>query len=455
MAELLKLKPEEDAQSPLAQSTGEQPQTTTSPQTAQPTAQLTLESSPRHISQRATNTLHLPQRDISSSIASNLASARGIPSNRQRRANYPPTQPLPLLAESRVTSQLKKSNFGLHEPTSPLAQDRDKSQKPTLSPSGPRISNPDLNLTSPSRDSTAVPRPVATASSDDAFSRFYNTFGNLISTLSAPLAFAGLPLVASESSEPTPPEKPTQKVLQPTSTRAHADPDLTRIFSRAALRAVRDENGGFMPTESFYVVPTSGGTMSYAGMLSHARNSSNMTEEDEAEFVDARETPRPVSPGLPRRRADQRSGTGPGRKGGGIVPGSKTWEELAVENESLKAVALDLGDRLRAFELGAQKSSLALHASMRAFSSPTESGVGGRVPHLPSHGSVKVLEDRIKELESEMKLLQKENSRLSRENRKFMNVIERYRERWEVLKSGAREKLREDEGGKANVDQQD
>ncbi|MCJ1430039.1 hypothetical protein MMC29_007954, partial [Sticta canariensis] len=62
------------------------------------------------------NTLssHLPQREISSSIASNLASARGIPSNRQRRST-PASPMLPQHADNKISSQAKRTKSG--EPT--------------------------------------------------------------------------------------------------------------------------------------------------------------------------------------------------------------------------------------------------------------------------------------------------------------------------------------------------
>ena len=278
-----------------------------------------------------------------------------------------------------------------------------------------------------------------TPASDEPFSRFYSTFGNIISTLSAPLAFAGLPLGNDTPSNGG--EVPPNKTASPSSSRVAADPDLARYFSRAALRAVRDEHGGFGAVESFYVVPTTGGTKSYADMLAHTRQASNLTEEDETEFVDARETPQPSSPGLPRQRDHKASN--PSKQQG--VKGGKTWEELAVENETLKAVVLDLGDRLRAFELGAQRSSRALHASVRGLSSPTDSvSAGSGVPPLPGVEGMKVLQEKLRESEEEMKGLRKENKRLIRENQKFIGVIERYRERWEMLKVNARERVKGD-----------
>ena len=184
--------------------------------------------------------------------------------------------------------------------------------------------------------------------------------------------------------------------------------------------------------------------MTYAGMLSHNRSSSDASrlaavDEDE-EFVDARETPS-QAPGSPTQT----------RKSRPIKRGAKTMEELAVENETLKAVAIDLGDRLRAFEIGAQRSSMALHMSMRAMQSPTASaaGVGGKSGAAVG-GSAEGLEGRVRELEEEVGRALKEVKRLGRENAKLQGVVERYRERWEILKVGARERIRDEgkEGGK-------
>jgi hypothetical protein len=195
--------------------------------------------------------------------------------------------------------------------------------------------------------------------------------------------------------------------------------------------------------------------MSYAGMLSNARQTSNVTDDDpDAEFVDARETPAGNSPVQSRYRRQQRPSSTHEASAARRPPSgtTKTWEELHVENETLKNVVVDLGDRLRAFELGAQKSSLALHASMRQFSSPTASVVpGGKVPPMPGSGAgplaglgaaTKPLEDRIRELEEELKVVKKDNRKLGRENQKYLSVIEKYRERWEALKEGARERVK-------------
>lgn len=369
----------------------------------------------------------IQQRNLSSSIASNLASARGI-SARPRRGQQLPAQVSTHNAEGRVLKPARRSNLGEHEAKASRQDEKDE-EAGTAVGKGP--GDP--------RKEPVAPPPIATVASEDPFSRFYSTFGNLISTLSAPLAYAGLPL----NTELVVPAIPV-RLASPMASRIAPDPDLARYFSKAALRAVRDERGGFGGTESFYVVPTTGGTMSYAGMLSNTRQNSNIAEEDEAEFVDANENPQPPSPGVVRSRLSRPGGTSK-RHG---YRDNKTWEEMMVENETLKSVVLDLGERLRAFELGAQRSSRALHASVRGLSSPSGSvmTVGG-IPPLPGVEGMRTLQDKLRENDEELKTLRKENKRLTRENTKFMSVIERYRERWEVLKEGARERVKGDPQG--------
>ena len=159
----------------------------------------------------------------------------------------------------------------------------------------------------PQKPIAAAAEPVTTAN-DEGFSRFYNTFENILSKLSAPLAFAGLPLISEEGPAPSNPEPaPVSKRRPASKERSGSDPDLTKYISRAALRATaRDGHSG---NDSFYVVPTTGHTASYAQIMSfdqkerrrlaasiHSENPdlfSDPTEEDD--FVDARETPMPVS----------------------------------------------------------------------------------------------------------------------------------------------------------------
>ena len=207
--------------------------------------------------------------------------------------------------------------------------------------------------------------------------------------------------------------------------RATADPEVAKLFSKAALRVIREENGPnggpFGGAESFYVVPTTGGTISYAGIMSRAEQEARAIAGAEAddqlddEFVDARETPQPASPELQRKPKPK--------------PGTKTMEELQLENEALRALADHLSVRLQTFEMGAQTSSMALQRSIRALQhSPAASEAGGGERN----------DERVKAQGEEMAAVKKELEKLGRENEKLRGVVARYRERWEKLKEGAR-----------------
>ena len=393
----------------------------------------------------------LPNRDLGSSITSNLASARGIPSNRQRRGIQPPAQVTAQHAEGRVLSPPRRGRPSEQDPRSPM----DIRTRPT---SASRLAaKSDLDaLHSTKGTAQTLTQP------EDSFSRFYATFEGLLSKLSAPLAFAGLPLAPEDNTTLTP---NTEKSRHDHRAPLTNEPDVTRLFSKAALRAVREEHGpggaGFGGAESFYVVPTTGGTISYAGILNRtgreSRISEGMIDEDD-EFVDARETPssQPVSPGLLKKR-------GLYAHGNSKPVNTKTMEELQLENEALRAIADDLSVRLHRFEVNAQNSTMALHMSMRAFHSPTTSAVspvmatGPQSSHLhpqtttkPSTatgavvsggGSASAAEEKLRELEEVLRQKDKEKEKLKKENEKLKGVVERYREKWEKLKDGARERM--------------
>ena len=377
--------------------------------------------------------IHTPQREISSSIASNLASARGIPSNKQRRPS-PAASLSAQPAEGKHLSSPRKSKPG--ESDSRASQI--SLAKPLTNPSKPYSAPPKSSTKSsePKSKETTLP---ATARNDEPFQRFYATFENLFSKLSAPLAFAGLPLTVDEPQQ-SPASQPSSTVnsVKPEE-RATAEPDFTKIYSKAALRAVREEYGGpgsgspFGGAESFYVVPTTGGTISYADILARAQqeairhNSKNVNDSSgtvseehlDDEFVDARETPQPASPMLSRRPK----------------PGTKTMEELILENEALRALADHLSRRLLEFEMGAQTSSLALQRSIRAMQSPAASEAGGTARERVRENEG---DSRVAQLEEQVRQMEREVERIGRENDKLKGVVGRYRERWEKLKEGAR-----------------
>lgn len=377
---------------------------------------------------------HIPQREIGSSIASNLATARGIPSNRQRRVIPPITQPSQS-QESKILTPPRRSRPGeltsrladtpnlkkLQDTQTPNSKKAQNAQTPKPLPLTPATSSPEAKILPPSSEA-----PSSSVRSDEPFQRFYATFEGLFSKLSAPLAFAGLPLNLEEPQvQPQPLKHNLNRSLSKLEEHATAEPNFTKIYSKAALRAVHDEYGGahggpFGGAESFYVVPTTGGTISYADILARVHQGStrqnsadNNDDQLDDEFVDARETPQPASPALNRRPQ----------------PGTKTMEELTLENEALRALADHLSKRLVEFEMGAQTSSLALQRSIRAMQSPVASDAGGGT--RDADGRIAMLEEQIRAAEREV-------ARMGKENEKLKGVVGRYRERWEKLKEGAR-----------------
>ncbi|KAL8993519.1 MAG: hypothetical protein Q9169_006289 [Polycauliona sp. 2 TL-2023] len=417
----------------------------------------------------------LPQRDVTSSIASNLASARGIPSNRQKRPQQSPLAP-----------QTAK-------PEAPNPQRRSKLIEATYQSRSPQPRKPQTTTSINSKSIAASPQPALATKdppprtepvppkSDEPFQRFYSTFESLFSKLSAPLAFAGLPLnldADSSTPAPVPPDSNTPQPLssqkdrpasnnsKPSSSsssrraleasqRVSADPDYKNLFSRAALRAVADEHGpgSVGANESFYVVPTSGHTLAYADILarqhrerrrdhdSQMRRSGDNSDDgefdgDEELFVDARETPGPPSPEMTRRR-------GKGKAVANV--GTKTMEELQLENEAMKALLDQTARRLLEFEMSAQTSSVALARSIRHLNmqSNESNGAGGSVNALGS----KEAEEKLRAMEEQMLARVKEMAKVERENEKLKGVVGRYRERFEILKAGAR--VRRDEKGKS------
>lgn len=385
---------------------------------------------------------HLPQREISSSIASNLASARGIPSNRQRRST-PASPLLPQHADNKLPSPPKRTISG--EPASKASGSSSpgnpqSSYSKSSSPK-PQVAASAKPVPSQSSINPNEPDPPNPSRSDEPFQRFYATFESLFSKLSAPLAFAGLPLNLDDHPPSSPTPTPTAHNISEEQRPLAADPDFSKIFSKATLRALRDEHGGpaaggpFGGAESFYVVPTTGGTISYADILARKQQeatrhsnsnasvdpNSNSNDQLEDEFVDARETPQPASPVLSRGRPK---------------PGTKTMEELQLENEYLRSVVDNISRRLVEFEMGAQTSSLALQRSIRAMQTPVSvaGAGGGEIPGGGGDGN----DGRVIALEEQLAEVKKEAERMGRENEKLRGVVGRYRERWEKLKEGAR-----------------
>ena len=377
--------------------------------------------------------LHGPRVEAqaaNSSIAGNLATARGIPSVQQRAARQ-------ALRQSQAAS------------VSPRGQKKADAAED--------VEDKEENLAGARDEGRVAGATVKRDAQDDAFTKFYSAFSPLLSRLSAPLAFTGLPLhpqteqqtsALRAADRPEAPEPAAQKKSAADAT------DVTPLFSPAALRALRssDDNPPFSspPHESFYVVPTAGGTVSYANMLSRSQHPAHAPPagaqraplagdphaagagEGEAEhFVDAPST-------LPSSRASKKDGG----------QWQRRIEELETENASLKGLTDGLSRRLYMWERSAQGQAEALRRSMR-FLQPGASSAQlapALAPHDLGDGAeggrgykdeVEV-ERRVKELEGEVARWKRETERCVRENEKLKAVVGKYRNRWEKLREGAR-----------------
>lgn len=370
-----------------------------------------------------------PTRELSSSIASNLASARGIRSSRRGQPVAPSVSNDQ--APGNVDSVARKE--GSRTKMQHMLDSKAGKPKPSWVPP----SQPSAQSTRPpSIDETAEDEPVgASAASDEGFSKFYSTFGSIINRLSAPLAFAGLPLITEEADSPTP-ESLVQKRSRARSIPPPGDePDLSKIYSKAALRAVyRDGHSG---TDSFYVVPTSGHTVSYANILNfdqkekrramaasvHGGQAGAHGDEDGEDFVDASESQMTLSPSTKRRVGKSQTE----RDLYNVI------EELNTENESLKGMLDKVTKRLHAFEASAQHSRLAMVDSMRLTrpGSPMSTSGGPQV-------SDEALRKRNRELEEDVARAAKQFEMLEKDNKHLQRTVDKYRDKWDALKAGAK-----------------
>jgi len=376
----------------------------------------------------------MPPREMSSSIASNLASARGIRSSGGRRALSPG-----------VT--LAQAPGSLESPRrSNRPANSEVPGKPSWLPPVSHEQVAKVAVTEPT-----IPSETLTPASEEGFQRFYSTFESLISKLSAPLAFAGLPLISEESSsikdssaglaEPPKPRHPSGRSASTT-----GEPDLSKYISRAALRASAKTGP---VNDSFYVVPTTGHTASYANILSyaekekrrlaasaHLENPDLFEDPDNDDFVDAREHPMPPSPVRSRTMAKSSKS---GKELENMV------EELYTENKSLKECIDHLSKRLHTFESAAQSSTLALQESIRMYRPSSPAVLPRQGSSAGNEAEFKALAAKVRVLEEQLDVEAKERQMLARENEKLKMVVSRYRERWEKLKEGA--KTRRGEAG--------
>ena len=389
-----------------------------------------------------------PKRDLTSSIASNLAQARGI------RSKYRTQALTPSVSNDQAPGSLEvhPRREGSHR--SSRANGNPPGQSPQLPSWVPPTQHHGTKLETEAPKSQ---QQTNTAQNDGAYSMFYGRFSGWINRLSAPLAFAGLPLISEESSiEATSPNtggqsaesshKRSRSQQKSSTSPSPADPDLSKIFSPATLRTLaRDGHHHSRTSDSFYVVPPSGHTASYASILNHENKerrrlaaSMHLDDpdggEDDDDFVDARESQPPLpilSPGLRKRLGISSSGS----KGQREL--QNAMEELHLENANLKEMLDKVTKRLHAFELNSQQSTLALQQSLRFQrpGSPMSASIGGGGA---ANSEEAVLKRRVRELEEQLKATRQHMAILEKEYDKLEETVEKYRQRWEQLKAGAK-----------------
>ncbi|KAI9371268.1 hypothetical protein BJX61DRAFT_39268 [Aspergillus egyptiacus] len=403
----------------------------------------------------------LPKRETSS-IASELASARGIPAIPRRGSPASPTLSAQQ-AGAKMTDGPGKIRTSESRLRGAQTQQRERTARALgqKQPWSPPVGSP-TDITS----RQFVPPDAGRPATDEPFQRFYSTVEGLVSKISAPLAFAGLPLglplSSDNSNNATAANRKAsantavdRQTAAPSRTPPSSEPDVSRIFSRAALKAIRDSNEGLggiggNPAESFYVVPTTGGTVSYAGILTRAEKEARRSSIDEGDddFVDARETP--SSPEMLQGKGKGKANRG-SDKLTSLQP-AKTLEELQMENQALRHLSDTLSKRLHMWEVNAQSSSMALQQSLKAIHHqnvpfpehfPQSASTISSTQSASATPAPTEQDQRIKELEEIIRRTEKELDQAGRENSKLRNTLGRYRDRWEKLKEGAKSRRAE------------
>lgn len=420
-----------------------------------------------HLPPRLVGNTRLPSRD-KSSIASNLASARGIPSHPRRGSPVSPTLTSQHVAAKMTEPPLraKAGETRLRDGPAKNRHSRASAPRQPWSPPTPSSTEVISQQTVPPSAAESGASKDKPAIADETFNRFYSAFGGLVSKVSGPLAFAGIqmgsadPVQAEQSRKSSAEVKLDRERVVLDRSMTAGEPDVNKLFSRAALRSIRDGSGAGPgnTAESFYVVPTTGGTMSYAGILTRAERQARRSslEDGDDDFVDARETP--SSPEM--RHSASGSRIWAGRRGAPdklTTPQTqKTMEEMQVENETLRGLADSLATRLHMWEVSAQSSSMALQQSIRMMHRQSGGTPDYFQPSTATTSPVATLtappaaadtDARIKELEEQIQRSEKKLETASHENDKLKNVLGRYRDRWEKLKEGAKTRRAEGRSG--------
>ncbi|PHH56088.1 hypothetical protein CFIMG_003479RA [Ceratocystis fimbriata CBS 114723] len=372
-----------------------------------------------------------PQRNIAESITNNLNSARGI------RSKYSGSLVAPSVSNDPASGNLE---------TLPNKESSRSRMQTMLDTEKTASGQP--------QDHSAAP-PAAT--SEDGYSRFYNAFGSIINRISSPLAFAGLPLV----SEDAPARTATPVIIEPANRRrgssissrsaapakpsrlsesSLADPDLGKIYSKATVRAMQ----GLPVNESFYVVPPSGHTVSYANILSYAdkekrrltasasqyssASATAPSDETDADFVDAGEG----LPGMSKKRAV--------RQGQSDHELRRAADELRRQNEGLQDVVNTLQKRLRVFEASAQSLTESRIMGPKSPNNMSNSGLRVPPPLVSPTGLLgdDALKRENKELEQKLSEALQRLEVVERDNEKMQKKLRKYKEQWDALKESAK-----------------
>ncbi|RPA92437.1 hypothetical protein L873DRAFT_1779487 [Choiromyces venosus 120613-1] len=380
-----------------------------------------------------------------SSLATNLASARGIQ----------------LPGSSRVPGASSQSPNRRRTGERPPAID--VSAKPTTNP---------LTILPPDEPKRK--------DSEEGFSIFYSSLNTFISRVGSPfatsLAFAGLPLLNDEGRDEEKDREARRNVLPKSWVEKHG-----RGRGLEKGWPTSDPNGG----ESFYVVPVSGGTLSYAGVVRRDASPTNQNSPiDDFESLPRDLSSRAFSPPPPPPPPAQQGQRDPGLSGH-----TKTKEELQLENTGLRQTIDHMSRTMQSWQRKTRESENMLKNSIMAFSKtnnrdnpdagmdilnhvqrkswlhvpydePDDAeysegrAVGElewekerereRAKSLMHEEEEEVVdqeqEDKIAALERELLRAKLENEKLVRENEKLGRIVEKFKLKWEKLKEGARNK---------------
>lgn len=329
------------------------------------------------------------------------------------------------------------------------------SSKPTTNP---------LTLLPP--DGPQSPRDSTTLKpqTEETFSRFYSGLNSLIHRIGSPftasLAFAGLPVGDDANDTRVPPDF------------------LPKGFRGIDLghQLPADIAGG----ESFYVVPISGGTMTYAGVVRRENAMGELSIRDHpAESVySSSGTSR--SAGKGKMSAAQKLPTVDERdyETAKFAGHQKTPEELQLENQTLRKTVEQLTRDMAKWQRKSRESQNVLQNSIMQLTKNPGSQSGIDILHqvqrsgwlrtdsnergltsgkgggdVYSEGRLigeielikekcrareRELEDKVKRLEEEVSEYKGELEKTQRENEKLKKLVQKQKERWDQIREGAR-----------------